>query len=132
MPHSDPDSLDHVPRRAVGMAKELRRMGLDVVVPAGEEGDATMSTDVRQVTDVVREITEIGKRARKISDDMRASMKDVDEALGIAEEVSTALRAAGAELRGVLGAQTNNPPRGDGDPGGGGPDAGAGGAGGPG
>ena len=110
-------SLQHVPRRAVAVAKELRRMGLDVV-PAGAgrvEGDDPMSSDVKNVTDVAREVADLGRRARGIADNMRADIKDVNEALDVAEDISRALRSAGAELRGVLGTQTNHPPEDEGE-----------------
>lgn len=72
-----------------------------------------MSTDVKQVTEVAREIADVGRRARKIADGLRSSLDAVNESLEVAEDVSRALQAAGAELRGVLGIQTNNPPAGD-------------------
>lgn len=104
-----PGSLKHVPRRGVAAAKELRRMGLDVV-SAPKDEEQIMSNDVKQVADVAREIADVGRRARAVADELRGNLAAVGEALEIAEGVSKALRDAGAELRGVLGAQTNNPP----------------------
>lgn len=106
-------TLKHVPRRGVAAAKELRRMGLDVVAPppGKKSEEETMSTDVKQVTEVAREIAEVGARARTIADELRSNLQAVSESLEIADEVSKALRAAGAELRGVLGAHTNSPPQ---------------------
>ena len=66
--------------------------------------------DVKQVTDVAREIADVGKRAREVADGLKTSIGEVNEALDVAEDLTRALRQAGAELRGVLGGQTNNPP----------------------
>lgn len=91
------------------MAKELRRMGLDVV-PAPGRGDAEMSRDVSQVAEVAQDIAKLGARARKIGDRLKTDIADTHAALDIAQDVSDALRSAAADLRGVLGVQTNSPP----------------------
>jgi len=85
-------------------------MGLEVVPARTVKEEGEMSQDVKQVTDVARQIADVGVEARKISADLKASISEVREALGVAGEVSNALRSAGAELRGVLGLNTNNPP----------------------
>lgn len=108
----DYDDLSHVPRRAVGMAKDLRRMGLRVVI-VGEEadkGEEMSDKDVKFVTDAAHQITEVGRRAREVALGMRDAISEVNDALGIAQDVQRALRAAASELRGALGVQTNNPP----------------------
>lgn len=117
MPRSD--SLDHVPARAVPLAKALRRMGLEVVDPKKENDDMSKN-DVNQVTESARAIAEVGAAARKVREKLDQSIADVRDALGVADEVADALRSAGAELRGALGVQTNNPPRDDAPAGGGG------------
>lgn len=101
------DSLAHVPRRAVGMAKDLRRMGYDVV-PKTENG---MSRDVKAVTDVAGEVAKLGARARDVGDKLRRNVDDTHAALDIAENMSDALGAAAADLRSILGVQTNSPPK---------------------
>lgn len=103
-------SLAHVPRRAVARAKELRRMGLDVVRRAPQEREEVMSSDVKAVTDVANDVARLGERARDVADAMRQSIEDTHQALNIAESVSKSLALATAELRGALGVQTNNPP----------------------
>lgn len=108
-----PRSLDHVPRRGVMMAKALRRMGLEVVPVDQTEGqgdDPMSSNDVKQVSESARAIAEVGKTARKVREKLDASIADINDALEVADGVADALRSAGAELRGVLGTQTNNPP----------------------
>jgi hypothetical protein len=83
------------------------------------------SNDVKQVSDSARAIAEVGATARRVREKLDASIAEINDALGVADEVADALRSAGAELRGVLGTQTNNPPRDD-DGGAGGSDAGGG------
>lgn len=122
MPRSD--SLDHVPRRGVQAAKDLRRMGLEVVRREDledKESQNMSSKDVKQVTESARAIADIGRDAQRIKQKLEESVADIRDALGIADQTADALRSAGAELRGVLGAQTNNPPPDEDDAGGAGP-----------
>jgi hypothetical protein len=92
------------------MAKELRRMGLEVVAARSSEDEEMSSTDVKQVTDSAKAIAQVAADARRIRQKLDQSIAEVNDALGIADGVADALRSAGAELRGALGAQTNNPP----------------------
>lgn len=111
-----PRSLDHIPRRGVMMAKALRRMGLEVVsatTTTEEGGDEMSQGDIKQVSESARAIAEVGKTARKVREKLDASIVEINDALEVADGVADALRSAGAELRGVLGTQTNNPPRDD-------------------
>lgn len=71
------------------------------------------SGDVKQVSESARAIAKVGEDARRVREKLEESIREVTEALGVADEVATALRSAGAELRGALGIQTNSPPRGD-------------------
>jgi ABC-type transporter Mla subunit MlaD len=73
-----------------------------------------MSGQVKGVTDVVKEVHDLNKHAATVADEMRKNIADVKDALAMTQELSTALRDAGAELRGTLGIQTNNPPKADG------------------
>lgn len=108
-----PGSLAHVPRRGVAMAKELRRMGLDVVSSVPPQEDKVMSSDVKQVSEVMREVAGLGERARTIKAGMRADLDEAHEALDIADGVRQSLHSTVAELRGILGGQTNDPPPAD-------------------
>ena len=104
------------------MAKALRRMGLEVVpatTTTEEGGDEMSQGDIKQVSESARAIAEVGKTARKVREKLDASIAEINDALGVADEVADALRSAGAELRGVLGTQTNTPPRDDSGTGGG-------------
>ncbi len=69
-----------------------------------------MSNDVKAVSDVAKELKGISDRARSLAAEMRQNIKDVTEALDVTQEVSKSLRDSGAELRGILGTQTNRPP----------------------
>lgn len=98
------------------MVKALRRMGLAVVPrdATAEQEECMSGRDVKQVTEVARDVAAVGKRAREVAGKLRSSIDEVHEALDVADGLGDALRAAGAELRGALGVQTNNPPE---DPG---------------
>ena len=69
-----------------------------------------MATEVKGLTDVVKDISTVKQQASSVAADLRKNMDDVQQALGLVSEVSNALKDAGAELRGALGVQTNNPP----------------------
>ena len=97
------------------MVKELRRMGLDVVrrqPPSNNvnQENNVMSGEVQQVTEVAKDIVELGKRARGVSERLRQDINDTHQALDVAEDVSKALQTSAAELRGALGMTSNNPP----------------------
>jgi ABC-type transporter Mla subunit MlaD len=68
-----------------------------------------MSGQVKGVTDVVKDIAEINNMASTVAEELRKNLAEVKEALTMTQDVSKALRDAGAELRGVLGAHSNNP-----------------------
>ena len=107
-----PVNFSHVPRRGVPLAKELRRMGLEVVRPHPPDDDKEneMSNEVKQVTEVAKDIVELGSRARGVGKRLRQDITDTHQALDVAEDVSKALQSAAAELRGALGITTNSPP----------------------
>lgn len=69
-----------------------------------------MSVEVKSLTDVVKDITTVKEQAAFVAQQLRQNISDVTEALQMTDEVSRALREAGAELRGALGVQSNNPP----------------------
>ncbi len=70
-----------------------------------------MSNEVKSLTQVVREdLAALKDQAATLAAELRANISEVAEGLSMAKEVSTALRDAGAELRGALGVQTNSPP----------------------
>lgn len=69
-----------------------------------------MSKEVAKVTDVASRIANVGKRAESVAEDLDKNITDVEEALDMAQEMSTSLRNTGAALRGVLGVQTNSAP----------------------
>ncbi len=68
-------------------------------------------SDVDHVTGVAREVADVGRRAREVADGLKKNIGAVNDALDVAENLSRALGQAAGELRGALGAQTNNPPR---------------------
>lgn len=106
-----PGSLDHVPRRGVAMAKELRRMGLEVVPRA--EGDETMSAnDMRALTGVAADMKKLGARARQAADKLRAEVDDANVMVDAAENMADGLGAVNRELREMFGTGSNFPPKG--------------------
>lgn len=69
-----------------------------------------MSDEVKAVSEVAKDIAVVKELARSVATELRASIAEVTDHLHIAKDVSSALRAAGLELRQVLGTTTNNPP----------------------
>jgi len=88
-------------------------MGLDVVPgePSKKEDD-NMGTEheVKKVTDVVRQVAEVGRKAERVNADLAASLAEIEAGLGAASEMGKVLQSAANELRGVLAPMTNNPP----------------------
>lgn len=76
------------------------------------EKENKMAAEVQGVTDVVKDITAIKQQASQVAGELRSNISNVKQSLGMVSEVSDALKAADAELRGALGIQTNNPPAG--------------------
>lgn len=70
-----------------------------------------MTTEVKGLTDVVKDVAEVKNKAGRVAKRLRQNIDDVTTALDLVEKMSDALGDAGAELRGVLGTQTNNPPK---------------------
>lgn len=71
-----------------------------------------MSEQVKNVSEVAREIAGVSSLASDVASKLRENINNVKEALGQADAVSGALKSAGDELRGVLGILSNNPPPG--------------------
>lgn len=69
-----------------------------------------MSEQVKNVSEVAREIADVNAKAKEVAADLKTNLSAVSEALDVAKDVSLALRNAGAELRGILGIHSNNPP----------------------
>lgn len=69
-----------------------------------------MSRDVKQVSEIAREVGAVGQRAREVADRLKRSVAATHEALDVADDVGKTLDQAAAELRGALGMNTNNPP----------------------
>lgn len=74
------------------------------------------SSDVNQVTETVKQIAEVGDRARRLNESMKNNLAEISAGLDIGEDVDRSLKSAAAALRGAFGAQTNNPPKDDPSP----------------
>lgn len=69
-----------------------------------------MSSQVKGVSEVAKEVAGINELARTTAVDLRKNLDDVRNALVLTGELSQALKDAGVELRSVLSPQTNHPP----------------------
>lgn len=69
-----------------------------------------MTAEVKGLTDVVKDISSVKQQASQVAGQLRENIGNVQQSLGMVSEVSEALKAADAELRGALGIQSNNPP----------------------
>lgn len=94
-------------KRVLRHVRDLNRAGLSVY---HKEDEQYMSSEVREVTGIVKDITEVKEKARTVASDLRKNLDEVHRQLDATQELSDALRDAGAELSGILSTQTNNPP----------------------
>jgi len=78
--------------------------------PIEHKRDKPVAAEVKGLTDVVKDIGSVKQQASQVAGELRNNIAEVQTALGLVSEVSNALKDAGAELRGALGLQTNNPP----------------------
>ena len=70
-----------------------------------------MSAEVKNVSGAVREvIKEVKEVAAEVSDKLRQKKDEAKQALGLVSEFGDELGNATAELRALLGVNTNNPP----------------------
>jgi len=76
-----------------------------------------MSSDTKQVSHSVREtIDGIKKKAAGVVDKMNRNAADMHQALDMADELADSYGDDAREIRAILGAHTNNPPKDASDP----------------
>lgn len=74
-----------------------------------------MSAEVKSVSEVVKStVQDVKDTALQVADRLRAKTAEAKQALGLVDQFGDELGKATAELRGLLGVQTNSPPP-DGD-----------------
>lgn len=68
--------------------------------------------DISEVSGAVKEIKQLGERAKHTAGKMRKSIAEADQALGMTDQLADELGGVTAELRDVLGLNSNFPPDG--------------------
>jgi hypothetical protein len=94
------------------MVRKLNRRGYAVVPITG--GDMSGNSEIKGLTQIINEdVAKLRDKAAKLHGDLGSQLTAAHEALTYAEDLTSTLRDAVADLRGALGQHSNNPPKED-------------------